>query len=149
MLVVMCRVADQRFAFDARLVDEVLPLVRADPLSDGPAWRSGLIACRGESIPLVDLTRLVVGRPAAARLNSRILLVRSTIEGAPGRVGVLAEGVTAVEIPPLASPSAASESLDRLGPVLRDGSGIFRLLDLDRLLRDHSHGGAANGGAAP
>jgi chemotaxis-related protein WspB len=134
MLVIMCHAGENRYAIDSADVIEVVPLVNYDTLADAPNWLAGVFAHRGVATPLIDFTMLLTGRPCPRRWNSRILLVRSEAEDMPKKIGVLAERVTTAEIDEQAVPTAPPSAMEALGPILLDGSGMFHLVDLSRLL---------------
>ncbi len=65
-----------RYALPASEVSEVLPLQRLKQLPEAPAWVAGLLAYRGEMIPVLDLCQRVLGRPASVCNSTRLVLVR-------------------------------------------------------------------------
>lgn len=133
MLVLTFRVGSEPLAMDVRLVREVVPRVRLQPVSGGPAWLAGVFVCRGEVVPVVDLHQLAGGSICPPHLSSRIILVPRG-----GRlIGLLATQVADVrELPADATPlpSLAIASAADFGPLVAAGSEILRLLDPDRLL---------------
>ena len=136
MLVLMCHAGTSRYAIDSARVVEVTPSVHFDPVAESPEWIAGVFTHRGRATPLVDLTQLLTGRPCARRWNSRIILARFDVDELPLQLGLLAERVTTAEIDTqaTATPTEASSAMERLGPILIDGQGMFQLVDLARLL---------------
>ncbi|RMD79540.1 MAG: LPS-assembly protein LptD, partial [Gammaproteobacteria bacterium] len=82
MLLLLLRVAGDRYGLPARQVAELLPDLPLEPASGlGPAF-AGVLAHRGRAVPVVDLCQRLAGRPARRLLSTRLVLVRDR-EGAP------------------------------------------------------------------
>ena len=64
-----------RYALEAGEVIEVLPLTALKQIPGAPAWVSGLLTHRGGPVPVIDLSALATGTPAAARTSTRTVLV--------------------------------------------------------------------------
>lgn len=136
MLMVTCQAGGNRFAVDSAVVTEVLPHVAFDELADAPPWFAGICVYRGVAIPVVDFPRFLTGQACPRRWNSRIILVQVAPPGPPVGVGLLAERVTTAEID-VQKAATAFAPMDTLGPILLDGAGAFRLLDVSRLFSQH------------
>lgn len=80
-----------RYALPASDVDEVLPLQRLKQLPEAPAWVAGLLVCRGEMVPVLDLCQRVLGRPASARTSTRLVVVQHPEAFGGRRIGLLLE----------------------------------------------------------
>jgi len=86
-----------RYALDTRHVVEILPLLELKRLPGAVAGIAGLCIYRGNVLPVIDLSALIVGNPAERRLSTRLLVVRHAAEtseqGAVGDrlLGLLAE----------------------------------------------------------
>ena len=130
MLVLLLHIGERRFGLDARDVLEVVPSVALLPVPAAPQWIAGLLHHRDGVAPVVDLARLVDGRPAAAKLSTRIVVLRRDGDGG-GLVGLLAEGVTEtlriaedrLRAAGLTAPDAAW-----LGPIALDAGGPLQLV---------------------
>jgi chemotaxis-related protein WspB len=131
MLVLLLRLGDQRFGLDARDVLEIVPGVPLLPVPGAPAWIAGLLHHRDGVAPVVDLSRLVRGTPASARLSSRIVLLRRDAGAGAALVGLLAEGVTeTARIDPARLRAAGLHAPDApwLGPIALDLDGPVQLV---------------------
>ena len=64
MLFLLFKLDDDRYAIEADKVASVLPLVTAKKIPHAPAAIAGAFTHRGEAIPLMDLSRLTLGRAA-------------------------------------------------------------------------------------
>lgn len=152
MLFVVFQLGPDRYAIDASRLEAVLPVPRLKALPQAPAGVVGLLNYHGESVPVVDLCALALGRPAASRLSTRLLLARYALpEGddlaatatTPFRwLGLIAENATstlqraAADFRPagIATPHARF-----LGPVAADADGFIQRIELDALLTPELH----------
>ena len=76
MLFLLFELEVDRYALPARDVVEVLPLVALKRVPRAHAGVAGVMEYRGQAVPVIDLCALVVGRAAARRVSTRILVVR-------------------------------------------------------------------------
>lgn len=130
------RVGADEVALDVRAVVEVVPRVRLRQPTGGPPWLAGLFVYRSQVVPVLDLFRLAGVGDCPVDLSSRIILVNRP-GGTPGQyLGLLAAGVANLRAVPEGLPTVALARPDQpdLGPLVVDGSGLLRLLDLERLL---------------
>ena len=137
MLFLICQCGEDRFAIQGDRVMEVLPMVPVHALGGTGLAASGVIPYRGLSIPVVDLCLWRAGRPAVARLSTRIIVV--SLPGDGGReflTGLLAERATEMmrleesAFGPVAHTGTTDDPATR---VAWDARGLLRRLDLDRL----------------
>lgn len=130
MLVLLLRIGDQRFGLDAGDVLAVVPCVPLLPVPGAPEWIAGLLHHRDGIAPVVDLVRLVGGRPAAALLSTRIVILRCD-DGSGGLIGLRAEGVTEtvrVEESRLRASGVRAPGAPWLGPIALDAGGPLQLV---------------------
>jgi chemotaxis-related protein WspB len=127
-----------RFALDVDQLVEVLPLVNLKPLARAQPGIAGLFDFHGLPIPALDLSALIVARPALRRLSTRIVVVNY-----PGKndtrhpLGLIAErATTTVRLNPEVFKEVGVEDGETpyLGPVARDASGLIQWLVIPRLL---------------
>lgn len=143
MLFLLFRIGKDRYALEAARIDQVLPLLEAKELPGAPLGVAGLISYHGAPVPLIDLTRLATGRPAAELMSTRIILIRYPGAGADGegghRLALCAEQVIAtVKRNPA---DFVSTGLDaglppHLGPVAADEDGLIQWINAEALLTD-------------
>lgn len=138
MLFVLFQLGSDRYALPAGEVAEVLPLVALKSLPGAPAGVAGLIDYRGTAVPVVDLSALALGRPAAQRISTRVLMVKYPVpRGGMRLLGLIAEKATetterrAEDFKPT---GVASESTRYLGPVAHDPRGLIQRIEIDALL---------------
>ena len=152
------RVGEQRYAIPSAEVVEVVPAVALRPVPGTPEAVAGLLAYRGQVVPVVDLPRLFGRGAAPARLSTRIAVcdpegtasALDTVSPEPGGaggtsrrrrlVGVLAERVTRVgEVDPAAPgshPGPTADGLPALGRVTLDDEGLVQLVEVRDLLSE-------------
>lgn len=138
MLFLLFRLGKDRYAIDVRQVVEVLPLLAAKQIPLTPPAVSGAFNYRGQTVPLIDLCQLALGRAALPRLSTRIVLVNITDgNGRLRLLGLLAEHVTDT------LNCAASDFKDSgvtvpeapyLGRVTSDAKGLVQWLQVEQLL---------------
>src|SRR5688572_10408556 len=79
------RVGDERYALPTASVVEVVPAVPLRPVPGTPEAVAGLLAYRGQVVPVVDLPRLLGRGAAPVRLSTRIAVCDR--DGALGTLG--------------------------------------------------------------
>jgi chemotaxis-related protein WspB len=85
---------DSYYRIELLRLKEVVPWVALDPAEERGLL--GWLTLRGERIPVVDLTQLVLGTPTEPRLGSRILILDCPSRGRQRTVGALAGQVFAM-----------------------------------------------------
>lgn len=63
------RIRAQRFALSVHEVIEVLPRQPLKPIAQAPAWVAGILAHRGQLVPVIDLAALSFGQPAVQQIG--------------------------------------------------------------------------------
>jgi chemotaxis-related protein WspB len=138
MLFLLFRLGKDRYAIDVRQVVEVLPLVAVKQIPLAPPAVSGAFNYRGNTVPLIDLSQLALGRPAQARLSTRIVLVNYP-DGSGGMrlLGLLAEHVTetmSCSAKDFKDSGVSLPDAPFLGRVAADAKGLVQWLQVDQLL---------------
>lgn len=139
MLVLTFQIGPERLALDVRCITEVVPRVELHHLAGSPRWLAGVFVCRGQVVPVIDLHHLAGAGECPPHLSSRIILVPFQLDGEDRLLGLLAAQVADIrdiQPPAQARTRLSSRGLPDLGPVVAEGSGLLRLLDLGRLLAD-------------
>ena len=136
--------ADTRYGLDVSEVAEVLPSRRLQPVAQAPVWVAGIFSYRGCLVPVLDLSTLLAGQPAARRTSTRIVLVHySRDENGPSHLlGLRVEraGETLRCAPSefhdygLDNPHAAY-----LGPVYQGPQGLVQWVRVQALLPAEAH----------
>ena len=134
MLVLRFQVDQTLYAVPVKQVIEVVPRVELRRIPHASPCFLGLLHYRGGAIPVVDLGLLMGGAACADRLDTRILLVRTTMEG--GRMGLLAERVNElVEVAEsrMAMTTPLMHSAPNLAEVYETDTGLLQLIDPGRI----------------
>jgi chemotaxis-related protein WspB len=135
MLYLVFHLDQNRYMLDARQVAEVLPLVEIMDLPQSPPGVAGVFNYRGTLVPAVDLSQVVLGRPAQRRLHTRIVLVRFPTEsGASRLLGCIVEKVTDTRQLHDHDFHAPGASTTQPGAVFTDHSGLAQRIEIAQLL---------------
>jgi chemotaxis-related protein WspB len=138
MLFLVFQLGRDRYALDATQVVEVLPLVRIKALPQAPAGIAGLCNYSGRPVPVIDLSAMALGRPAQARLSTRLILTHW--RDATGRepvLGLIAEQATdtirrnAGDFAPAGVDCPAARYL---GPVTKERDALIQRIEAPQLL---------------
>jgi chemotaxis-related protein WspB len=137
MLLIMCHVGVNRYAFESRHVLEVLPQVNLHRLTGSPPWLAGLLIFRGAAVPVIDFTQLMQSVPCPNRFNSRIAILQIVLKGIPQRFGVLAEQMVLQEFNADQKQSGAETGgQTALGKIHLDEQGVFQIVDPTSLVTE-------------
>lgn len=140
MLFILFQLGADRYALPARDVAEVLPLVTLKEIPGAPRGVAGLMDYRGAPLPVIDLSALALGRPAARRISTRLLVVDyGATGGSRHLLGLLAERATELlaKPPEAFQPAGVQGAQTRyLGPVASDARGLIQRVDVGALLND-------------
>lgn len=138
MLFLLFQLGGDRYALDAGQIVEVLPLVALKALPGAARGVAGLLDYRGTAVPVVDLAAMALGTPAAARVSTRLLIVRYPSPAGDHRLlGLLAERTTETirrdpaDFQPV---GVANDGARYLGPVIHDPSGLIQRVEIGGLL---------------
>ena len=135
MLVLTFQVDQVVYAVPVRQVIEVVPRVALREIPHAPACLLGLLHYRGCALPVIDLG-LLLGRAACVeRLDTRILIVRTT-NADQQQIGLLAERVNdlvEVEADRMAMRSQLTSHAPYLTEVYETKTGLLQLIDPTRI----------------
>ena len=91
MLLLLFQVDDRAFGLDASGIVQVAPLPELQTVPHAPPYVAGLLNYRGRTIPVIDLTPLIGGRPSRPVLSTRLVLAHYPPGGEDCVVGLIAE----------------------------------------------------------
>jgi chemotaxis-related protein WspB len=132
MLFLTFRIGDERYALDTAHIAQILPLLRITRLPRAPAGVAGLITYRGRSVPVVDLSELMLGEPARPHISTRLILVSH----GKHLLGLIAEQATEMmrrEAASFSDTAVASDAAPYLGSVTQDGDRLIRRIEVQNL----------------
>lgn len=149
-LFLLFRIGPDYYALDSAEVAEVLPLAAVKQIPGAPAWVSGLMTRRGQTVPVIDVTALATGVAAGERNSTRTVLVhyrrpktgKGERDGATHLLGLRLEYATdTLRCDPA---SFVDSGIDPgparyLGPVRQDARGLVQWVRVASLLPDAVH----------
>ncbi|RZT36294.1 chemotaxis protein CheW [Cupriavidus agavae] len=138
-LFLLFRIGPDYYALDSAEVAEVLPLAATRQVPGAPAWVAGLMVRHGEPVPVIDMTALATGQPAAARTSTRTVMVhyRPNAGDASRLLGLRLEYATdTLRCDPATFVDSGVEAGEAryLGPVRHDARGLIQWVRVDALL---------------
>lgn len=138
MLYLLFQIGQDHYALDTRQVAVVLSLVNLKQMPATAPWVAGIFTYRGQSVPVIDLSQLALGRPAQRRVSTRIVLVHYPVAGPDSRLlGLVLEKASEIM---RRDPSAFRDSgiahgnAPYLGPVTDDPRGMIQSVRVQDLL---------------
>ena len=134
MLFIVFQLGPDRYALDTRQLVEILPLVQLKRLPQAPAGVSGMLDYHGASLPVIDLTALALGHPAAERISTRLLIVELENGRRLALVAERANQLLRREVADFSETGVTVDSAPYLGPVTRDASGLIQWVAPEQLL---------------
>jgi chemotaxis-related protein WspB len=136
MKVLVFHIGHDRYGLPLRMVRRVLPLLELKALPLAPDAVAGLMNLHGDSVPVIDLSRIGGGAPARQLFDTRIVLVDYVDpQGARHALALLAERVQGVqEVSEQALQPSGVQAAPFLGAVAGDAAGIVQLVELEQLL---------------
>jgi chemotaxis-related protein WspB len=138
MLFLLFQLGQDRYALEANLVVEVLPLVALKALPGAPRGVAGLIDYRGTPVPVIDVSALALGVAAVSRVSTRLLIVRfSSAQGGECSIGLIVERAT--EMLKCAAGDFRATGVETSGApylreVIRDRQGLIQRVDVAAML---------------
>lgn len=138
MLYLQFQLDQQRYLMDTTNVETLLPVVRIQAVPNAPKYVLGVINFRGESVPVVDMAQLVLGRESHCRLSTRIVLINFNLDGSGvRRLGLMIEKATEViklQEHDFKPASLARDSASYIVSTYADPAGIAHLISSNALL---------------
>jgi chemotaxis-related protein WspB len=141
MLYLLAELGTDRYAFDARQLVEVLPVLEFKQIPHAPVGVAGVFNYHGAPTPLLDLTQLMLGRPSKIKMSTRIVVTWCVDpSGEKHLLGLLAERATETfrrnETDFVAS-GVAVDSSRYLGPVAVEADGLVQRIEISELVPVH------------
>jgi len=141
MLFLTFQIGNDRYALDTQHVVEVLPLVQYKVIPGTADGVAGVFNYHGKPVPLIDLTKLSLGKTSDARMSTRIILVSYAGDsGNPYLFGLIAEHVTETvrrNDSDFVDSGVNGSEAGYLGPVTTEGSKIIQRVDIRRIVPEN------------
>jgi chemotaxis-related protein WspB len=139
MLFILFEVDRDRYALPASRIIEVLPLVNLKKIPQSPAGVAGVFNYRGTPVPVIDLSEMMLGIPAAHRLSTRIVMVEYPLDiGRRHKLGLIAENATrtfARAVHDFSEVGLTPDNAPYLGPVATDDGVLIQWVAVEKLLK--------------
>jgi len=141
MLYLLVELGTDRYAFDARQLVEVLPVLEFKHVPHAPAGIAGVFNYHGAPTPLLDLTQLVLGRVSKIKMSTRIVVTRYVDpSGGEHLLGLLAERTTETlrrNEADFVPSGVAVEEARYLGPVAVEADHLVQRIKIQELVPAH------------
>ncbi|MEH2199158.1 chemotaxis protein CheW [Nostoc sp.] len=143
MLMLLLSIGNERYAIESRQVVEVIPFVLLKTLPHQPEYIAGVFNYRGRIVPVIDLCRLMRGKPSSEYLSTRIVLVNywgnNTELKAPYILGLITEQIVETlhksEVEFVDS-NIQIDTAPYLGNMIVDDQGMIQCLRIEYLLSE-------------
>ncbi|MCG6880864.1 MAG: chemotaxis protein CheW [Deltaproteobacteria bacterium] len=137
MLVLLFYLGNTMYTMKCDRVREVAPIVSLKEVPHAPDYVAGLFNYRGVIVPVIDLRRLIQGKPCQMRMSTRIILVDYVKEdNTPYILGLMAERVTETarrDETDFVAPGLQLEEAPYLGGLMMQEQEMIQYVDLDLL----------------
>ena len=142
MLCLLFQIGQERYAIASSEIAVVLPQVSCKQIPQAPAWVRGIFHYQGRHVPVLDTSMLALGRPAAARLSTRLVLVHYVppAGGVAQLLGLIVEKATDTlrcEAADFSDSGLVHENARYLGPVMQHQGQLIQLIHVADLLEEH------------
>lgn len=139
MLFLTFELGTDRYVIDTHDVVEVLARAPLKAIPSAPDWVAGLLAYRGRTVPVIDLSALALGRRASDSISTRMLVVNYDPEY---WLGLIVERASrTVRLDPEAFVPSGVDTPDArwLGRVAHDADGMLQWVRIEHLLPPEVH----------
>lgn len=136
MLYLRFNLDNEEYALDTRHIIEITPLVDLKPVPKSEDFIVGIMNYRGTPIPVIDLTRILLGREFARNMSTRIIITNT---GNGKMVGLIIEHIEGMIKKPetdFVNPNTASGTASYLGNIAIDNKTMIQTIQVDELLNN-------------
>jgi len=133
MLFIIFRLGEDRYALNAQELVEILPLAQVKRLPHAPTGVAGMLDYHGVTLPVIDLSALALGHPAAERISTRIIVVEMANGRRYALVAERANEMLQREATDFKEPAVAVDDAPYLGPVTSDARGVVQWIAPQKL----------------
>lgn len=132
MLLLLFEIANKQYGINSASVVEIIPMIELQSLESGLDCLAGSFEYRGNTVPVIDLTQLIVKKRSIKMLSTRLALM--DIEG--NTLGLIAEKMTNI-IDVEAKQKIKTENKETtpyLGPKFETKHGVIQTIDTSLLI---------------
>lgn len=138
MTFLLFKIGADRYALEAMRIIEVLPILDLKAIPGTDRALVGVLNYHGEPVPVVDLSLMATGRPAARMVSTRLVVLRFAVGGEEKRLGVLVESATeTIRLPEDDFVDSGISGAPFLGRIYSKGGaerGIIQWIEIEQLL---------------
>jgi chemotaxis-related protein WspB len=142
MLYLRFNLGQDRYIIDTQFIVAVVPLLAMKKKytisGRNPTYVAGVVQFRDQTVPVLDLTKLMSGRESQPYMSTRIVLTEFVADSKRYQlVGLIVEKATEVvklNDGKLSSTANNMEESLSYGPAVRDSEGFLMCLDIQKLL---------------
>lgn len=142
MLFLQFRVNTNRYILATGDIIEIVPYANLRPIPKAPDYIAGLLNYGGVSVPVMDISFMMSGKPCEIRLSSRIVLANYTQGDQSVCMGLLIEHLTETvryDEDDFTDSGVALEESPYLGKVVIDDNQIVQLVNLSDIIPEAAH----------
>jgi chemotaxis-related protein WspB len=135
MLFAQFSLNDAKYVVSVNEVVEIIPYIKIKEVAKLPEYISGIINYRGQTVPVIDLCRLLLKRACRKKLSSRIIVVNHS--DSKKLFGLLVEKATETIREDMANfidPVIANRDTPYIGPVLAKQDDLITLVTIQGLM---------------
>ncbi|MDH5436037.1 MAG: chemotaxis protein CheW [Gammaproteobacteria bacterium] len=136
MLYLRFTLDNEEYAFNTSNVVEITPLVDLKPVPNGEDFVVGIMNYRGSPIPVIDLSRIILGREFLRNMSTRIIINNI---GNGKMIGVIVEhieGMIKKSESDFVNPNTTSNTASYLGNIAIDHETMIQTIDIDEMLKN-------------
>lgn len=140
MLYLQICLNEDRYVVSTKHIVTITPLLKMHKIPHAPPYIAGLLNYHGQSVPVIDLNKLISNKNCKKRLSTRIILLNVFSENKKRKmVGLQAERVT--EVVKLAddcfqASGICNHSARYLGDITNDNEGLLQVINVNQLLNE-------------
>lgn len=138
MLYIQFQIGEQLYALNTDEIIEIVPWVNFHLIPGAPDYIAGVFNYRGQIVPVLDITKLTINKPAKRRLNTRIALVNFPINQKETRIiGIMGEKMADtidIQEEDLQETGITSEQLIHLGPIANYKGTLIQCVNVSNLI---------------
>lgn len=136
MLFAQFSLNDAKYVVSVNEVVEIIPYIKIKEVAKVPDYISGIINYRGQTVPVIDLCRLLLQRACKKKLSTRIIVVNHGDENKKF-FGLLVEKATETvreDMADFIDPVIAIGDTPYIGPVLAKQDDLITLVTIPGLM---------------
>lgn len=136
MLYLKFTLDNEEYAFDTSNVVEITPLVDLKPVPNSEDFIVGIMNYRGSPIPIIDLSRIILGREFSRNMSTRIIISNTANGIMIGLIIEHIEGMIKKSAADFVNPNTTSNTTSYLGNIAIDHKTMIQTINVEELLKD-------------